>query len=368
MIAAALAVLTLAGILYQALAATMIGRSGDPAPIPADAPAVTILKPLYGDEPRLEANLSTFLRQGYSGAVQIICGVARADDAAVAAVAALRAVHPEADIALVVDGTRHGGNAKVANLINMMVAAGHDVLIASDSDIAVAPDYLARVVAALAEPGVGAVSCLYHGRGDAGAWSVLAAMQVSYGFLAAVTLGRGLGAAEPCMGSTIALRRDTLKRIGGFAAFADTLADDYAIGAAVRGLGLQVEVPGFTVAHACADDSLAALAAHELRWNATVRHLSQWGYAGLGVLNPLPVALIALAAGASPWWLAAALASRIGVKMRVDRLAGVSSGPVWLLPLRDILTFGLFLGGFLVQSVDWRGARLAVADGRITGE
>ena len=368
MIGAALAALTLAGILYQVLAAAMAGRSGGSGLIPVNAPAVSVLKPLYGAEPRLEANLATFLAQDYPGAVQIVCGVARADDAAVAAVAKLRAVHPEADIALVVDGARHGGNAKVSNLINMMAAAKHDVLIASDSDIAVAPDYLARVIAGLTAPGVGAVSCLYHGRGDAGWWSALAAMQVSYGFLPAVMLSRGLGAAEPCMGSTIALRRETLERIGGFAAFADTLADDYAIGEAVRGLGLQVAVPGFTVAHACADDSLNVLAAHELRWNATVRHLSPWGYSGLGILNPLPVGLIALAAGASPWWLAAALAARIGVKMRVDRLAGVSSGPVRLLPLRDILTFGLFLGGFLVQSVDWRGARLAVADGRITGE
>ncbi|QXQ05530.1 glycosyltransferase [Sphingosinicellaceae bacterium] len=408
-----------AGTAYQLLSAVLTGRSASADAALGDTPAVTILKPLHGAEPRLVENLASFVTQNYRGAVQIVCGVADAGDPAVAAVAALRELYPKADIALVVDPARHGGNAKVSNLVNMMGAAKHDVLVLSDSDMAVEADYLARIVGALGEPapappatatchpgerrdpaspsavndrelgpGVrgddkpensfpeptpGAVTVLYHGRGDAGPWSTLAAMAISHGFLPSVLVGMRLGLATPCMGSTIALSRATLDRIGGFAAFADDLADDYAIGAAVRSLGSSVAVPAFTIGHACADSSFTALARHELRWNATIRRLSPAGFAVGGWLNPVPVALLAcLVGGFAPPTLAvmaAALLSRVAVAVRVDRFTGVPPGPLWMMPARDILSFGLFLASFLVQSVDWRGATLNVArNGRIIGE
>ena len=270
----------------------------------------------------------------------------------------------------IVDGVRHGSNAKVSNLVNMMAAATHDVLVVSDSDIAVGPDYLGRVVAALALPGVGAVTCLYHGRGDAGGWSRLAAQGISYGFLPSVVVGLRLGLAEPCMGSTIALTRATLDAIGGFAAFADILADDHAIGVAVRVPGLHVAVPAFTVAHGCVEPSLAALLRHETRWNVTIRRLDPWGYIGHGLANPLPAALAATAVHLAAWPLIAgalvARAARAAVAFAVDTATRTRPGPWWWLPARDLLTFGLFIAGFLVQSVDWRGARLRVArDGSI---
>ena len=361
-----------AGTVYQVLCAVLAGGKRSEA-APGEQPAVTILKPLYGAEPQLVENLASFVAQDYSGAVQIVCGVADAGDSAVDAVAALRQSYPEAEIALVVDAARHGGNAKVSNLVNMMGAAKHDVLVLSDSDMSVGPNYLARVVGALSEPGVGAVTLLYHGRDDSGPWSTLAAMAISHGFLPSVLVGMRLGLATPCMGSTIALTRGTLDRIGGFAAFGDDLADDYAIGAAVRRLGLGVAVPSFTIAHACADASFGALVRHELRWNATIRRLSPAGFAVGGWLNPVPVALLAcLAGGFAPPTLAimaAALASRIAVAVRVDGFTGVPPGPLWAMPLRDILSFGVFLASFLVQSVDWRGATLQIAhNGRIIGE
>jgi len=375
MIGAAIAVvvpaaLAVAGIGYQLLSAVAVWRtlaSPAPAAVSPDAPPVTLLKPLHGLEPQLAANLGGFLDQTYAGVVQTVFGVSADADPAVAAVVALRSV-PHADTDLVVDGRRHGSNAKISNLVNMMAAAKHDILIVSDSDIAVRPDYLARVVGALALPGIGAVTCLYHGRGDAGGWSKLAAQGISYGFLPAVIVGLRLGLAEPCMGSTIALRRETLAAIGGFAAFADILADDHAIGVAVRVPGLHVAVPAFTVAHGCVDPSLAALMRHELRWNATIRRLDGWGYFGQGLVNPLPFAVAATLVHPGAWpLLPAALAARALVIAVVDRVTVSRAAPWWWLPARDILTFGLFIAGFLVQSVDWRGSRLKVArDGSIS--
>ena len=373
----ALLALAAAGALYTLAAAWLVGRyRAGPHPPHAEAPAVTILKPLYGAEPALAANLATFLAQDYAGAVQMVCGVAASKDPAVTAVEALRAAHPGADIALVADPATHGANAKISNLSNMMAAARHDLLVLSDSDMAVAPDYLARVTGALERPGVGAVTCLYHGRGQAGFWSRLAAAGIDWHFLPSVALGVALGRARPCMGSTIALHRDTLERIGGFPRFADILADDHAIGAAVRGLGLTVTVPPMLVAHSCAETSLLALAHHELRWLATVRGLDPVGYAGSVVTHPLPLALLGAAlAGTSPAplallaLLAAALAARLILAYRVGRIASERPVSLWLLPLRDMLSFLLFGIAFGVRSVDWRGSRLHMqAKGRLAAQ
>ncbi len=367
MIATLCAGVALIGAAYQLAAATLAGRAlGGRAPVGGPAPAVSVLKPLHGAEPRLAANLASFAAQDYAGPVEIICGVQRADDRAIATVTSLRAADPR--FALVIDRTRHGSNAKVGNLINMAPAARHDILVISDSDMAVAPDYLTRVTAALAEPGVGAVTLLYHGRGDAGAWSKLAAMGISHGFLPAVVTGLALRLAQPCLGSTIALTRDTLDRIGGFAAFADDLADDNAIGMAVRRLGMRVAVPAFSIAHGCSDAGFAALVRHELRWNVTIRRLDPAGFVGHGLVNPLPFALLALALGGGALPLVAALLARLALALRIDSLTRSRAAPYWWLPARDLLSFGLFLATFATRSVDWRGARLEIdGAGRIAG-
>ena len=195
-----------------------LGAPVPPAPV-GPAPGVSLLKPLYGDEPDLARNLRSFCRQDYDGPVQILFGVSRADDAAVATVERVLAEFPGRDVALVVDERRHGTNGKVSNLVNMAERARHPVLVFADSDMLVGPDYLARVVSALGAPGTGAVTCLYRGVAVPGVWSRLAVQWIDHHFLPNVVVGLALGLAKPCFGSTIALRRDTLTRIGGFAAF-----------------------------------------------------------------------------------------------------------------------------------------------------
>ena len=141
-------------------------RTATCTPVP-----VTILKPLHGAEPCLSRRLSSFCRQNYGASVQVICGVQDPGDPAVA-IARLLATSPAAPhFDLVVDTRAHGSNPKISNLINMLPAAQHDVLVMADSDMEVGPDYLARVVAELQQPGVGAVTCLYHGVPLSGRWS-----------------------------------------------------------------------------------------------------------------------------------------------------------------------------------------------------
>jgi ceramide glucosyltransferase len=264
----------------------------------------------------------------------------------------------------VVEPRVHGVNGKVSNLVNMQGAVAEEVLVLSDSDISVAPDYLRRVVAALAAPGVGVVTCPYYGAPRAGIWSRLAAMGLSFQFLPSVAVGLRLGLAQPCMGSTIALRRQTLEQIGGFAAFKDVLADDYAIGAAVRAAGLRSVVAPVLVAHGCAETSLGELFAHELRWARTVRGVDPAGFFGSVVTHAFALALLAvLMTGGAAFALAglgAALVARLWMVSAVEKAAPCAKGAWWLVPARDILSFAVFVGSFFVRVVDWRGARYRV--------
>lgn len=342
------------------------------APVLTRAEPVTLLKPLHGAEPRLTDNLASFLDQNWAAPIQLVAGVQRADDPAIAAVAALKQARPDAAITLVANAAQHGANAKVGNLINMSVAIRHDLVVLSDSDMVAPPDYLARVAAALAQPGVGAVTCVYAGRGDARFWSGFGAAMLSYHFLPSVLLGVMLGAGDACMGSTIAMRRQMLERIGGFAKFADILADDHAIGAAVRATGQRVAIAPVVVTHGSMETSLGELWRHELRWMATVRDLKPGGHLGATLLHPLPMALLAFAF--APWALGCAaltavVSVRLATSLMVDRLVGRRTAPLWLLPARDLMSFTVHVASFFVRRVDWRGARLAMREaGRIEAQ
>jgi len=356
--------LSLAGALYTLLAASVVGRFATArSPLGNALPPVTLLKPLHFDSTGLEEDLDSFLTQDYPAPIQIVFGVQDAADPAIAIVNHLKSRHPGIDIDLTIDSRRYGSNAKVCNLINMMEHAKHGVLVLSDSDIAVPRDYLRRVVGALEQPGVGAVTCPYTGLAGASAWSTLAAMGTSYEFLPNMVFGTWWGIADACLGSTIALRRATLDMIGGFDAFADYLADDYEIGRAIRHRGMRVSVLPMAVSHRCTEETLTDLFHHELRWSRTVRILRPGAHVGTMVTFPLPVALAALAflMGGAGWIaLAAALAARLVLKRRVEKAFGVASGPLWLLPIRDILSLTVFLASFFGQKVAWRGTRLKV--------
>jgi ceramide glucosyltransferase len=317
---------------------------------------VSVLKPLHGAEPDLSTRLSAFCTQAYAGDVQIVCGVRDDRDLAAQDVTRLMNV-PLDEIELVVDARECGSNRKVSNLVNILRTAQHEILILSDSDIEVPCDYLARVVSELAHKEVGAVTCLYHGVAAAGAWSKQSALAINCHLLPNIVLAVRLGLAQPCFGATIALRRSMLRRIGGFERFADHLADDYAIGAAVRSAGYEVAIPAFSVGHLCNVDSLRALLAQELRAARTIKSINPLGYAGTLITHPFPFALIGFLLGASDAWLiaAAALALRVLLTSAIERVFYLPPQPYFLLPFRDLLSFFVFLLSFCGSRVNWRG-------------
>ncbi|MDR6292087.1 ceramide glucosyltransferase [Inquilinus ginsengisoli] len=354
-----LMVMALAGCLYLGLGIVMIGRHmRRRAADPGSFPSVTVIKPLHGTEPGLFENLSSFCIQDYPGPIQLLLGVADARDPAIAVVERLRHAFPKVALELVVDPRRYGSNRKVSNLINMSEAIRHDVVVFSDSDVRVRRDHLRQVVAELQAPGVGCVTCLYHGLPTGGLWSKLIALGMDAHFTPSVIVGLGLNMAEPCLGTTIVMERTMLAEIGGMEAFADLLAEDHAIGVAIRARGRTVAIPAQPISHLCSEDSLRALWAHELRWARTIKSIDPLGYAGSIITHPLPLALLAWALGGGlPALVLAGLAliGRIALCIRLERAYHQPRHPYWLIPARDILSFAVFVVSYLGHGVNWRG-------------
>ena len=365
--------LAFAGAAYACLAIRFTHRFVAQAETPNDnLPALSVLKPLHGDEPALAQNLESFLTQNYPAPVQFVFGVHSPDDSAIVVVERLLKRHPAVDATLVVDRARHGSNPKISNLLNMVTAARHDTLVLADSDIGVEPGYLRRVAGALAPADVGAVTCVYTGWGATGVVSTLSAMGVSYHFLPNVMVGLGLKLAEPCFGSTIAIKGPVLREIGGLAAFADVLADDNEIGRRVRAKGYAVAIPPFAVRHAAAETAWHTWFSHELRWMRTIRTVDPGGHAGSIVTHAIPLALLGLIlAGFSliPCCvLGTTLLVRLVLKWRIDKAFRGPAGPYWLIPVRDVLSFCVFLTSLFGRAVVWQNERLKVdGNGALSG-
>jgi ceramide glucosyltransferase len=350
------------GCLYLATAAAMTlrfrGRGPPPGKQPRDhVPPVSILKPLHGESARIFQCLASFCRQRYAAPVQLVFGVDHAADAAVPLVRQLQAAFPAARIDLKVDPRMHGGNRKVSNLANIAGLADHDIVILADSDIEVDPDFLARIVDTLQQPGVGAVTCLYHGTSGTGTWARLAALEINAQFLPNVIAAVTCKLAQPCFGATIALRRDTLARIGGLEAFADSLADDYSMGEAVRALGAEVAISPVAVGHLCKDQTARQLCAHELRWARTIRSIDPVGHLGSLISHPFPLAVLAALTGSSGAVALAVLAllCRVTLLKCVERRFGLERQAYWLVPLRDLISFMVFVLSLFGTKISWHG-------------
>ncbi len=343
-------------------------RRPRPAPT-ADLPPVTVLKPLFGAEPLLEQALASLCAQDYP-AFQVVFGVQSPDDPAIAVVRRLRERFPARDMALVVDPTAHGRNRKVGNLINMLGAARHDVLVIADSDVHSGPDYLARVVAALQVPGVGLVTTLYAGLPSSRSPAAsLGATAITHGFLPGALMARAIG-RQDCLGATMALRRDTLEAIGGLRALVHHLADDAILGRLVRAQGLAVSLADTVPATTVPETGLVPLVSHELRWGRTIASLVPIQYALSATQYPLAWALICLAASGFEEWgwavLLAAWLGRAAIGRGIDRAlalapAGLAgAAPIWLLPVRDLLSVCIVVASYASDRVRWRGQELNI--------
>jgi ceramide glucosyltransferase len=288
-------------------------------------------------------------------------------------VSQLLAEFPRLDVRLVVNDRLLGTNPKVSNLANLYEAAKYDVLLIADSDICVGSDYLRTVVAPLADPRVGLVSCLYRGIADRNLWATLGAMFINEWFFPSALVGARLEGVAHAFGATVVLRRDMLEKIGGFAALADDLADDYRLGQLISREGGRVVITRYVVDTAVTAATFRDLFLRELRWARTYRTLRPVGYFFSVVTLGLPIALVGLLVTWRSTLAVAAVLALLAVRLTgavaFSRALGLPPSPrrLWLVPVRDALSLAIWALSFVGRTVYWGGRRFRVdREGKLT--
>lgn len=362
----ALAVIGIGAGLYQLIAilAIMCQKRQSPTANRSFLP-VSILKPVHGRDAGFYEAILTHARQNYPE-FEILFGIRREDDPARVEVLRLAREFPALQIRLILCTTA-APNRKVGSLIDLAREARYPILIVNDSDISVPPDYIRDVIAPLADPRVGVVTCLY--RAEAHDWpSRFEALAIATDFAPSTLVARLFGVSEFAFGSTLAFRRADLDRIGGFPAIADYLADDYELGHKLHALHLRNVISPVVVSTRISSGSWRGAWNHQVRWARTIRMAGGAGYWGLPVTYATLWVLIAALFGL--WWLALPL---LALRLAMALISGVAlleSADVWkycyAIPLRDLWGVAVWAAGLFGRSVIWRDLRLKLdGEGKI---
>jgi len=388
-----LAAIVAARVFIAARRAPLARRSG----LPAFTPGVTILKSLKGLDPAMLDAFRSHCRQTYTGDYELLFGVSSLDDPAVPAVEELQREFPHIPIQLIHCPASLGTNGKVSTLIQLASHARHAYLLINDSDITVSPCYLERVMAHFAAPApsskvgapgplhsgtgggskpprpVGLVTALYRGRAHGTLPSRLESLGIATDFQAGVLLSKMIeGGLHYGLGSTLAVSREALDKIGGLAPLVDHLADDYELGARIDRAGYRVVLSSEVVETSTPPYTWRGFIDHQLRWARTVRDARPGGYIGLVFTHGLAWALLnVIASGLSPvsFWLLGlsfflrlALAMTVGAQVLADHQVLPS---LWLLPLRDLVAMAVWIAGFAGNTIVWRGQRFTLKAGKL---
>ena len=336
-------------------------------------PPVSILKPLKGIDPEIAESFRTLAEQNYPD-FDLIFGVSDSTDPACEVVRNLQEKYPTRIIKLIVCEHILGTNIKVSNLAQMLPHATHEILLINDSDIRVPPDYLQQVVAPLADPQIGLVTCLYRAEPAHTLGSRLEALSIATDFVPGVLSARFLeNGLHFGLGSTLVFRRSDLAAIGGFESFVDYLADDYELGRRIAATGKRVELSAATVTTFLPAYSLREFWQHQLRWSRTIRDARPGGYLGLLFTCGLPWSLLMLiAARGVAWaWILFALtyATRLAVGLvtaaRVLHDRQTPKNILWL-PLRDLIAPFVWAASLIGNRIHWRGEDFYLKDGRLS--
>jgi len=326
---------------------------------------VSILKPLAGLDLGLERNLRTFFEQDYPD-FEILFAVRDADDAAVEVVERLRREYAAVPSRLLVTGEPPYPNAKVFSLDRMFAAAGHDLVVMSDSDIRVGPAFLRTVAAEFQDPALGVATCPYRAVAGPGLWSRLEATGMNTDFLAGILVARMVEGMKFAVGPTIVARRSALDSIGGLDRLKDFLAEDFALGKFAAEAGQGVNLSSYVVEHHIGNQDLAHNARHRLRWARSTRRSRRAGYIGQLLTMPLPLAIMVFAVDPA-WWPVLPLTFAIRAAAAWSVAQGVLGAQLnWvLLPMEDVAAFCFWVAGFFGNTITWRGRNYRLeSDGR----
>jgi ceramide glucosyltransferase len=343
--------------------------------IPDDAllPPVSILKPVHGLEANLKENIESFFRQDYPD-YEILFAADEPDDAALDVVREVCSRYPKIKTRILVIGTPWP-NPVVYSFHCMAEAAAHEILVTTDSDVEVSPNYLREIVAPLLDPKVGMVTCVYRGKNVTGFFSELTAIGMSVEMTAGVLVANLLEGMKFGLGPTTVVRKDSLAAIGGYTALKDYIAYDFAIGNMIAEAGYRVVLSAHVINHVVSQKSFAHMWQNQLRWAQTTRYSRPKGHFGSGLIFAVPYGLLGLVASA--WlghWKIGVLLFAVAVVNRLLEawLVGwsVVRDPVirhapWLYPLRDLLGFAVWFASYLPLRYVWRDSRFELRGTRI---
>ena len=333
---------------------------------PGFTPALTLLKPLHGAEPGLEADLETFFQQDYP-AYEILFCARSAEDGGLKIARAVAARYPAVPVKFLSTGGEPDYiNAKVASMERMEAAAAHDILVISDSDVRVTPHYLRAVVLPFADPQVGGMTCPYRGvAAEGGLWARLEAVGMSVEMTSGVLAARAMEGMQFVLGPTMAFRRETIRRMGGFRVTADYCADDFVLGNQTYKLGETVVLSHHAIDHMVINSDFVDSMKHQVRWMKSTRFSRPAGHFGTCLTFSVPYGLLALAGcvglghvGLGLMLFAWSLITRLALAVAVGR--GVVGDRSWfgllvLYPIRDLMGFGFWVAGYWGRRVLWRG-------------
>jgi ceramide glucosyltransferase len=333
---------------------------------PGFTPPLALLKPLHGAEPGLEAHLKSFFEQDYPEFEILFCARS-ADDAGLETARRVAAQYPRILAKFLSTGGQPDYiNAKAASMETMEAVAAHEILVISDSDVRVTPDYLRAVALPFADERVGAMCCVYRGvAAEGGLWARLEAVGMSVEMTSGVLAARAMEGMQFVLGPTMAFRRETIRRMGGFRVTADYCADDFILGNETYKLGQTVVLSHHAIDHMVINSSLVASLKHQTRWMKSTRFSRPAGHFGTALTFAMPFGLLGSVAAAllgHPWWglglLAWSVATRLALAIAVGR--GVVRDTSWfgllvLYPLRDLMGFGFWAASYWGNRILWRG-------------
>ena len=328
------------------------------------APAVTLLKPLKGCDSYTEKCLKSWFSQDYAGPLQILFGVASADDPVCEAVRKLLREHPGIDAELIVCGPPPGANSKVSKLVELARLARHEILIISDADVRAPSDFLANAVAPLRNPETGLVNCFYRLANPATLAMQWEAVAINADFWSQVLQAKSLKPLDFALGAVMAVRREQLKEIGGFMALVNCLADDYHLGNRIARGGQVISLLPVVVECWSEPMGWSAVWAHQLRWARTIRVCQPVPYFFSILSNPTLWPALWLAVNPSRPVLAfclGCLGLRIASAAHLQqKLTGTRKhySYSWLVPLKDLLQTAIWLAAFAGNIIQWRGQKM----------
>lgn len=348
------------------------------AAAPATAPDLTLFKPLKGADEHTESCLRSWFAQEYSGKVQILFAVAAADDPVCGVVRKLLAEFPRHDAELLICPERLGPNAKVSKLAQIEARAKYATLVVSDADVKIPVDFLAHAVGPLQDERVGLSNCFYRLANPTTAAMRWEAVAINSDFWSQVLQSQSLQPLDFALGAVMITRRARLQAIGGFRALADCLADDYQLGHRIARQGHRIALCPVVVECWSGPMDWGAVWRHQLRWARTIRvcqplpyffsilsNATFWPALWLALQPVGPVVGFAVGAWAFrifaaltlQQWLAKPGAAAAGTQKPSDAAQPLTVRDCWLIPLKDLLQVGVWLGAFAGNHIEWRGER-----------